>query len=209
MKEMNITTKAVPASRIHISSRPPSTPQYLSFKAQPPRPPCWQDFIGKNLKSDNRANSKVNISLSTSTDADKKHQSPSTHRSKYKKSSNSVKSKGISSGGVAASHVKLKRTRSEPCIAEKEIPADAIQTRLTTEQLSRQSFDETKRYLEDTYQKCSQWLAQISPALSIPLEDTDFEVGSGDIITCEDETERKGIDYHAKRHSLALDKIPE
>lgn len=205
---MNMSTKAMPASRMHItSSNSQPAPQFISFKAQPPRPPCWQDFIGKSIDSSNRLDTNVSITISASSDSDKKHKS---HRSKHKKATNGVKGKGLSGASSLSAKTKLKRTRSEPCIAEKEIPAEAVYARLTSKQLSRQSIDEAKKYLEDTYHKCSQWLAQISPGSSIPLDDTDFEVGSGDIITCEDET-RKDLDYHAKRHSLAfeLDNIPE
>lgn len=212
MKERNITATAMPASRIHTcipnGKTSKSSSAYLSFKAQPPRPrpPCWQDFIGKKLSCEGKLNSTVSVSASASSDSNKKHKGQG-HYTKHKKSSNS-KSKGQSSSSSLSSQTKLKRTRSEPCIAEKEIPAEAAQARLTSQQLSKQSMDEAKRYLEDAYHKCSQWLAQISPGTCVPLEDTDFQVGSGDILALEDET-RKDIDYHAKRHSLALDKIPE
>ncbi|XP_067942217.1 uncharacterized protein [Watersipora subatra] len=209
MKEMNLSTKAMPSSRIHISNSPASpSSHYLSFKAHPPRPPCWQDFIGKTLRTDDRQDAGVSVSLSSAADSDKKQKG---QRTKYKKSTTSTntktKNKGISSSSVIG-QAKLKRTRSEPSIAEKEIPPEALQARLTSQQLSKQSIDEAKRYLEDAYLKCSQWLAQISPGTCIPLDDADFQMGSGDIITCDDET-RKEIDYHMKRHSLALDKIPE
>lgn len=218
MREMSVSAKTVPSARIHISNSKQSSPQYL-YKAQPPRPPCWQDFIGKSIhstspKSSSKIDSHVNISLSSGTDTDKKKQAKSSssangQKSKTKKSSSgSLKaSRGISSF-MQSSQTKLKRTRSEPCIAEKEIPEDALQVRLTSHQLSKQSMDEAKRYLEDAYHKCSHWLSQISPA---PLEDTDFEVGSGDIITCSDETAppKDLVEEYSKRHSLALDKIPE
>lgn len=208
-----MSTKTMPsATRINIStSTKQSSSQYL-YKAQPPRPPTWQDFIGKSIhssssKSSSKIDAHLGVSNSSSSDNDKKKLSKSAsggHRSKAKKSSTS---RGISS--LMPSQTKLKRTRSEPCIAEKELPEDALQlqVRLTSQQLSRQSMDEAKRYLEETYQKCSRWLAQISPA---PLEDTDFEIGSGDIITCSDETPPKDlVEEYSKRHSYALDRIPE
>ncbi|KAF6020706.1 hypothetical protein EB796_020956 [Bugula neritina] len=198
MKGKNASTKALPTSKVHIStSSMVSQTQYLSIKVQPPRAPCWQDFIGKNLSL---KDSNVTSVVSSSSD-----QKSKGHRSKQKKST-SLKSRDVLSNSALT---KLKRTRSEPYIAEKEIPVEAQQVRLTSERLSKQSIDEAKKYLEDTYYKCSQWLAQISPGSSIPLDDTEFEVGSGDIITCADETHKDIVDYHSKRHSLALDKIPE
>jgi len=211
MREMSVSTKTMPsATRINISSSKQTSPQYL-YKAQPPRPPCWQDFIGKTIhssssKSSAKIDSHLSISSGTTTDNDKKKlpKSASGGQRKAKKSSTS---RGISS--LMSSQTKLKRTRSEPCISAKEIPDDCLQqqVRLTSQQLSKQSMDEAKRYLEETYQKCSRWLAQISPA---PLEDTDFEIGSGDIITCSDESPPKDlVEEYSKRHSYALDRIPE
>lgn len=228
MKERHISASSQKpvsaASRIHISkSKSPhiySTQHYLSLTAQPPpRPPCWQDFTGKNIHSRDRQDpygSNLSLAVSSTSDTDKKPKTLNpSHRSKNRKAT-SLKSKGISTSG---SQSKLKRTRSEPCILEKEIPAEVGYTvrltanqlarqSLTANQLARQSMDECKRYLEDTYNKCSKWLEQITPVTvaKTPLEDADFETGSGDLITCEDETSEVQT---VKRHSLALDKIPE
>lgn len=161
-------------SSLHHPKLHTATPRRECHAAdmRPPRPPCWQDFIGKSASTDSKLSSKHSVPSSTDTDG-KKVKSSSSLQKKHKKTSRS-------GGGISAtsdqqprtflrsktsiSHSKLKRTQSEPCISETDFPPDSyLSKHLQAHSSKQKAVQEARRYLQDTYIKCTEWLAQISP----------------------------------------------
>lgn len=204
-------------SKLHKSSLRHSRECQLEIR--PPRPPCWQDFIDKSQSSDSKLSSKLSMPSSIDTDG-KKVKSNGSLPKKHKKISrigastaSDQPSRNFLRGKSSISHSKLKRTQSEPCISDTEFPSDSYLSKHMLAHGSKQkAVQEARRYLQDTYIKCTEWLAQISPCTPpCPVEDN-LDHCCSQIDSFVDEFSSFEIsteDNNSEQKRYSLDRIPE
>lgn len=233
-------SKSADTSRATLSKFTSTTHSVLSIPTQPPRPPCWQDFR-KSVSTDSRAFSLTASSTDTTSCRKAKSSCSSMHK-KHRKVSSTTLTTGASptsiSGAMglklpANSHKtcmnlyyssgQLKRTRSESCICEKEIPRLTLTSHESTKRRDCVE-EETRKYLQDTYIKCSKWLSQIS-TLTPPCGESRSDLSGAPVNSAlgdgcnnslsafEDEFSSMDVstedDIIGERKRYSLDRIPE
>jgi len=187
-------------------------------RGQPPRPPCWQDFIDKSSTSGVSSNTH-SLSTDNRKPKDRRHKKacqsvpPESCRDNHNKHS------------LEVTFSRLKRTRSEPYIADRDIPRGITTETLTQFTLSQQHDSREYEFLDDSnYTKCSRWLAQIDDGSSV--EEWCEENSAAAAATASDDSgvedllreakllgtqlqRRFPSETNEKRYSLNLDNIPE
>lgn len=229
-------SKTTQSSKIPVSTTTTLTCSILHIPTHPPRPPCWQDFR-KSKSTDSRVR---NGSMSsTDTGHNKAKSTSSSTRKKHKPATSTASTAELQTAlcntTAAIRHTtfsskttptdlyyrqgKLKRTRSESCISEQELPHLTLNS-LDIASKSDCMEEATRRYLQDTYLKCSRWLSQISTPcggsnseLSTAPVDNSMNTSCNNLAAFEDEFSSMEVsteeDLIGDRKRYSLDRIPE